>query len=177
MSKRFLLLILLFTLVLCGCKVNYAPDQLKIYVLPRDSLSDSMTDSEKVAVAENEGRLAFDGNDIEGYNWQTHTVTLYDTSVSSLGVVTSESGGSSIFKTDDTYAFVLVIKNKLIYVGGFIQGSKNASTPLQPQISDVDGNSFSLTFDSKYAGYADNRSNKTLYSFLNSCGKLSSKTN
>lgn len=177
MSKRFLTLISLALLILCSCKSTFSPDQLKIYVLPRDALSDSMTDSEKVDVAENEGRLAFDGNDIEGYNWQTHTVTLYDTSVSSLGVVTAESGGSSIFKTDDTYAFVLVIDNKLIYVGGFTQGSKNASTPLQPQITDADGTSFKLTFDSKYAEYADNRNNKTLYNFLNSCGKLSSKTN
>lgn len=172
-----LLPIFLILVLLSGCSGEASPEQLGFYVISRSSLSDSMADSEIVSLAKESGRLVFDGSDIEGYNWQTHTVTLYETSVPSRGVVTNESGGSAIFKTDDTQAFILTVNDTLIYVGGFTAGSKTPDIPLQPSISDNGNYSFKILFDAKYSTGSDNRNNKALYNFLKSCGKLSSKTN
>lgn len=175
MKKYLISLMALLLVLLTGCSKADVTD-LKVYVIERSKLTASLTASEAVAAAKTSGRFVFDGNDIDGYNWETHTVTLKKESVPSLGTLTSENGGSAIFKVDDTYAFVLTINDKLIYSGGFIQGSKNPSVPLQPYISDIDRYSFAIRFDSKYATAADNRSSATLYSFLNKFGLLSSNT-
>lgn len=176
MIKKIIPLFLIL-IMLCGCSSTAAPENIKFYVVSRDLLSDSMTESELVSLAENDGRLVFDGNDISGYNWQTHTVTLYETSVPSRGVVTAESGGSAIFKTDDRQAFVLTVNGDLIYTGGFAAGSKTPEVPLQPSISDNGDYSFKILFDAKYSSGADSRNNTQFYNYLKACGKLSSKTN
>ncbi len=173
--KRFSIIVFLTLIIFtCACSKQSKSD-LKLYVIPRNDLSDSMSDKEKVKAITSLGRLAFDGNDIEGYNWASHTITLYESSVTSYGNITKESGGSSIFKTDDSYAFALIIKDKLIYIGGFEHGSKNPDIPLQPSIRDNDKYSFKIVFDAKYSKNSDNRSNNTLYNFLNSNGMLISK--
>ena len=177
MIKKILCIILIIlSLISCSCTSIKSSD-LMFYVIVREAIHSDMSDSEIVDTVKSEGRLAFDGDDIEGYNWQNHVVKLHDESVPSLGYVTAESGGSTIFKTDDTYAFVLIIKNTLIYVGGFKQGSKNPNIPLQPSIRDIDNNTFSITFDSKYVEYADNRSDSKLYDFLSKQGLLSAAIN
>lgn len=175
--KKFtaLLLTAIMLLTLCSCRALGAED-LKFYVISSEVISESMSDSEIIKAAEKDGRLAFDGNDITGYNWQTHTVMLREEAVTSVANVTEQSGGSAIFKTDDTHAFVLVLGNTLIYVGGFESGSKNPNVPLEPHIEDKTRYSFSISFNSKYATSKDPRSNAKLYSFLEASGMLSSKT-
>ena len=168
-----MLIFLMLTAVSCS---KTEKSDLKFYVISRDMLSDSMSDSETVAAAVSDGRLAFDGDDIEGYNWQTHTVMLKEESVPSLGIISAESGGSAVFKTDDTYAFVLALNSELIYVGGFSNGIKNPAVPLQPSIEDNGRYSFKITYNAKYATSADPRSNVKLYNFLNGNGMLSSKS-
>lgn len=176
--KRLCLVIafaMLITAALSSCS-KQKPSDLKFYVIKRDELAETTTESEKIKAVDLYGRLAFDGDDIEGYNWQTHTVFLKSDSVLSLGTVTDESGGSRIFKTDDTYAFVLMLKNTIIYSGGFQNGIKNPDIPLQPSIEDSSAQSFKITFDSKYGGNVDPRSAQKLYDFLNKQGLLSTKT-
>ena len=168
--------LILISFIVCSC-ANSQKSDLAFYVISRDSIHDDMSDSEIVSTTKSQGRLVFNGEDIEGYNWQNHIVKLHDESVPSLGYVTNESGGSAVFKTDDTYAFVLLIKNELIYVGGFKQGVKNPEIPLQPSIRDFDNNTFSITFDGKYTEYTDNRSDNRLYNFLNKHGILSASIN
>ena len=175
MKKHLFPIIAIVIIVLCGCNKTDKSD-FKIYVVSRDVLTRDLSDSQIVSTAKQNGRLAFDGNDIEGYNWETHTIIFKSNSVTSLGAITKESGGSAIFKVDDTFAFVFTLNDKLIYHGGFVQGSKNPDIPLQPYIADKSVTSVKILFDSKYATNDDNRSNNRLYSFLNNCGLLSSKT-
>ncbi len=164
--KFFCSIFLILLILLSGCTKSSVSD-LKIYILNRSELSDTLTEREIVNLSKTKGRLAFDGNDIKGYNWETQTVTLKDSSVTSLGVVTVEDGGSAIFKVDDTFAFALIIKNSLIYVGGFKNGTQNPDVPLQPYIIDNNKNSFKIVYDTKYSLESDNRLNQKLYSFLN----------
>ena len=175
MKKYVFPIIILLLIALSGCGKSDKSD-FKIYVVSRDFVTQDLSDAEIVTVAKKNGRLAFDGNDIEGYNWETHTMTLKNNSVTSLGAITKESGGSAIFKVDDTFAFVFSLNNKLIYHGGFTQGSKNPDIPLQPYISDKDTVSVKILFDSKYASGDDCRLSNKLYSFFNECGLLSAKT-
>ena len=177
MKRIFLVLICAFIIIpaLGSCSEEQT-DDLKFYIISRDILEDAVSDSEKISAVNAYGRLAFDGEDIEGYNWQTHTVFLKEESVASLGNVTEESGGSRIFKTDDTNAFVLMLKNNIIYFGGFHSGVKNPDVPLQPCIEDISRLSFKITFDVKYASFDDPRSAPKLYNFLNKQGLLSTKT-
>lgn len=175
MKKYIFPIIVLLIISLSGCGKSEKSD-FKIYVVSRDFLTQDLSDAEIISTAKKNGRLAFDGNDIEGYNWETHTLTFKDNSVKSLGAVTKESGGSAIFKVDDTYAFVFSLNDKLIYNGGFAQGSKNPDIPLQPYISDKDTTSVKILFNSKYASGDDCRLSNKLYSFLNDCGLLSAKT-
>ena len=149
---------------------------LEIYVIEQSKLDSALNDNETVKLVKKSGRLVFDGNDINGYNWETHTVTMKKEAVPSHSKVTTESGGSAIFKVNDSYAYMLILNNSLIYSGGFMYGSKNPSIPLQPSISDIDEYSFKITFDSKYSTGADPRDNKSLYKYLNEFGLLSSGT-
>lgn len=177
MKKIFsqLFLAVFAAVILASCSaVN--KNELEFYVIDRSQINASMSDSQIVSVVRRDGRLAFDGDDIKGYNWQTHTVMLKEESVPSIGITTDESGGSAVFKTDDTYAFALVLGNELIYSGGFSNGVKNPAVPMQPCITDTGRYSFSISFDNKYATFADPRSDSRLYSFLNKYGLLSSKT-
>ena len=176
MKKVVAIILILIILLTTGCNKTDVSD-LEFYVISREHLTQDLSDNQIVSSAQKNGRLAFNGSDIEGYNWETHTVTLKDNSVTSHGAVTAESGGSAIFKVDDTFAFVILINNKLVYCGGFIQGSKNPSIPLQPYIEDVESTVFKIGFDSKYSSDKDSRSNNQLYSFLNKTGLLSSKIN
>lgn len=175
MKKTALLIIIVLLLSLTSCAKLTAED-MRFYVVDADALSTSMSDSEVIKTAKNQGRLVFDGNDIIGYNWKTHTIMLREEAVTSVGTVTEQSGGSALFKVDDTHAFVFVLGNTLIYTGGFEQGSKNPNVPMQPYIKDKTRYSFEIGFDSKYADGKDNRSNAKLYNFLESSGMLSSKT-
>lgn len=175
MKKYIFPIIVILLISLSGCNKTDKSD-FEIYVVSREFLTQDLSDAQIISTAKKNGRLAFDGSDIEGYNWETHTLTLKDNSVSSLGAVTAEGGGSAIFKVDDTYAFVFSLNDKLIYYGGFIQGSKNPAIPLQPYITDKDAVSVKILFDSKYASREDCRSSNQLYSFFNDCGLLSSKT-
>lgn len=175
MKKLIFLLIPIIVITITGCSKNKKND-LKFYIIERDRLSTSYSDNEIIKAVKNEGRLAYTGDDIEGYNWQTHTVTLKQDSISSLGAYNEEKGGSAIFKTDDTYVFVLLLKDKLIYYGGFEYGTKNPTPPIQPYIQDLNEQTFKILFDSKYAeGQKDNRSHKSLYAFLQDNALLSSK--
>lgn len=178
MTKRTFVatLILILTLVLvCGCSSS-KPEDLKFYVVKRQHISDSMSESEIVSAVKANGRQMFDGTDIQGYNWQKHIVMLDPNAIGSLGSVSAQSGGSAIFKTDDTYAFALMLGNKLIYAGGFENGYANPDVPLQPYIKDKSRTSFTIEFNEKYASGSDKRTNETLYNFLKDCGMLSSKT-
>ena len=175
MKRLTFLLIPIILITLAGCSKNKKSD-LEFYIIERTHLSASYSDEEIVAITKEKGRLAYTGEDIEGYNWQTHTVILKENSISSLGAYNDENGGSAIFKTDDTYAFVLILDNSLIYYGGFEYGSKNPALPLQPYIQDSNDRTFKILFDEKYSeGKKDNRSNKSLYSFLQDNALLSSK--
>ena len=178
MMKRLIIVSVIVSLLitLCSCAEATASD-LKFYVLNRELLSDSMNSSEIIKTAKKEGRLAFDGEDIISYNWQNHTVNLTKDAVGSVSATTLQSGGSSIFKVDDSFAFVLIIGNKLIYTGGFTSGIKNPQIPLQPSIKDESRYSFSINFDSKYSEKKDNRQNKNLYNFLENQGLLTTKKN
>ena len=178
MKKFFIVFatILACVLLLTSCSDNKITD-LRFYVIERSKISNSMSDGEIVKASKNNGRLVFDGDDIDGYNWQNHTVRIKESSITSLGALTEEKGGSAIFKVDDTYAFVITIKDKLVYYGGFEHGTKNPSVPLQPYIQDIDRFSFKILFDSKYPDAGDSRSNESFYSFLNEFGLLSSKSN
>lgn len=173
---NFLVVLILITLLISSCKSSQASD-LKFYVISREILQNTITDADIVKKAKNEGRLAFDGEDIMGYHWKTHTVMLNSNAITSIGKVTAESGGSALFKVDDSYAFVLVLNNKLVYTGGFTNGIKNPDVPLQPSIKDKTNTSFSIQFDSKYTNENDKRQNKALYNYLESLGLLSAKTN
>ncbi len=163
-------------LLFCVSCSGQKRDSLRFYVVSRSQLSASMSASETAKFVRENGRLVFDGDDIEGYNWQTHTVTLKSSAVPSVGAVTAESGGSAVFKTDDTHAFVLLLGGHMLYTGGFKSGVKNPDVPLQPSIEDSGRYSFKITFDGKYASGNDPRSDAKLYDFLNSQGLLSSKT-
>lgn len=176
MIKKFcytLIAILLLSLI-CGCTSN-TPDSLKFYVLSREYINEGMSDNKIVSTAKEHGRFVFDGSDISGYNWQSHTITLNEDSVPTIGTVTAEKGGSALFKVDDSYAFVLVLKNELVYVGGFNNGTKSPDIPLQPYIKDETRYSFSIQFDSKYSSTSDNRANTKLYNFLEYQGLLTTK--
>ncbi len=173
MKKIVFLLIGILTFSLCGCS-KMSESSLEIYVIEQTKLNSSLSDGETVKLVKQSGRLAFTGDDINGYNWETHTISIKKEAVPSHSTVTAESGGSAIFKVDDSYAYVIVLNKSLIYIGGFLHGSKNPSIPLQPCITDVDEYSFKITFDSKYATGADPRDNKSFYKFLSKFGKLSS---
>lgn len=177
MKKIFSLFILaLFAAALLSSCSAGNKNELGFYVIDRSQINASMSDSQIVSAVRRDGRLAFESGDIKGYNWQTHTVVLKEESVPSIGITTEESGGSAVFKTDDTYAFALVLGNELIYSGGFRSGVKNPAVPMQPCITDTGRYSFSISFDGKYATFADPRSDSRLYGFLNKHGLLSSKT-
>ncbi len=176
MKKSSIFLFLIVILLFSGCNKFKASD-LEFYVVNREFLTQDLNNSQIIDTTHKNGRLMFDGEDIKGYNWETHTVSLKDSSVTSHGAMTAESGGSAIFKVDDSYAFVIAIKNKLVYYGGFIQGTKNPAVPLQPYINDNSLTSFKIEFNSKYASQNDCRGNNQFYSFLNKMGLLSSKTN
>lgn len=165
MKLKLLVCTLLITLSLCSCKGSDIND-LKIYVIPSTDISQALTDGEIVNAVKNSGRLVFEGSDIDGYNWENHTLTFNSDSIISHGKVTKESGGSRIFKVDDSYLFVIVIKNELVYYGGFEHGSKNPSIPVEPCISDVDDYTVKLTYNAKYATQNDKRSSELLYNFF-----------
>lgn len=175
MKKISLLFVGILIISLCGCS-KISKSSLEIYVIEQSEIGDSLSETQIVKLVKQSGRLAFNGEDINGYNWETHTVTMKKESVSSHGAVTTESGGSAIFKVDDSYAYAFVLNNSLIYIGGFMHGSKNPAIPLQPCISDIDDYSFKITFDNKYATSSDPRNDKTFYSFLSDFGLLSSGT-
>ncbi len=173
---NILLIIIVILLLFSGC-IKPDASNLKFYVISREFLTQDLSDNQVVAAVNKNGRLVFDGDDIKGYNWETHTVFLKENSVTSHGAVTNDTGGSAIFKVDDTFAFVITINNKLIYYGGFIQGTKNPAVPLQPYINDISSTEFKIEFDSKYASKTDSRNNNKFYSFLNKLGLLSAKIN
>lgn len=173
MKKIIFLIISILIFLLCGCS-KLSESSLEIYVIEQTKLNSSLNDRETVKLIKQNGRLAFNGEDINGYNWETHTISLKNEAVPSHSTITSESGGSAIFKVDDSYAYAIVLNDALVYVGGFMHGSKNPSIPLQPSINDIDEYSFKITFDSKYATGADPRDNKSFYKFLSKFGKLSS---
>ena len=167
MKKRgfYLIACLLMCLIMCACSAR-GKENLKIYIVDRTLIDDNMTSSEIVSLAYDRGRLAFDGNDIEGYQWSGHVVRLKDEAVPSLGSNSKEDGGSTIFKSKDTDIFILVINKTFIYYGGFEMGTTNPQTPLQPNIKDAGRYTFSINFDSKYAEFSDPRNSEYLYRFL-----------
>ena len=176
--KRILLIILSLILLLNfgACKKDDA-SLLKFYVVDRNEINQGMSNKEIVSTVKKEGRLVFDGTDLDGYNWEKHKVTLNENSVGSIGATNSENGGSAIFKVDDSYAFALILDNSLIYFGGFEVGAKTPDIPLQPYIKDESKYVFSIKYDSKYSIEKDNRSNKKLYNFLENQGLLITNVN
>lgn len=170
------LFLITLTLISSSCS-SYEIDDLQYYVIPRSLLTDGMSNSEIVKVAKNEGRLAFSGQDIVGFNWQKQRVTLDENAVLSTTDTTTQTGGSSLFKVDDTYAYAVILKNSLVYYGGFESGTKNPQVPLQPTIYDRGGYSFSIEYDSKYANGEDTRFNEKLYKFLEKHSLLTTMEN
>ena len=179
MSRNVLkvtMLMLAVMLILNSCSTGADKADIRFYVLKNDLINDQMTERQIVNAAKMSGRLAFDGNDIEGYYWADHCITLKRDAVKSRAEVTAESGGSALFKTTDEDYFVLTVKDEIIYWGGFEHGIANPQVPVQPSICDVDSYSFKITYNSKYATGNDPRSSKKMYACLDRLGILSSKS-
>lgn len=168
--------ILAFGLILCfliGCFGCGGEKGLEFYVLQEGSLKGNESDRDLLALAKEEGRLAFTQEDLEGYHWADHEIRLK--AQPALGSVSD--GGSRIFQAKEGDRFLLVLHGRLLYSGGFYSGSSSAQVQISPFIKDTSFQSFSIAFSSKYSEGADPRASEKLYNYLAECQLLASKLN
>ena len=166
----FLLIILVLLASLCGCK---GKETLQFYVVEGELLSGGESDGELLSIAKKRGRLVFTDADMEGYLWKDHTVRLKEAPV--RGSMTD--GGSRLFQAEPQDRFLLVLGNRVLYRGGFDEGSGSTTPQISPYIMDESNQSFSILFSSKYSEGEDPRGNERLYRFLTDRQLLSSKLN
>ena len=103
-------LIMLCALLFCsGCARSQT---LSLYILSRDSITDSMSDSEIAAAARQNGRVALTGDDFAGVMWEEQRFQVKAQAVPSVGTTTAESGGSALLKTDGEDVFVWMVKDE-----------------------------------------------------------------
>ena len=169
MKKTFF--IMLCALLLCsGCARSQT---LSLYILSRDNITDSMSDSEIAAAARQNGRVALTGDDFAGVMWEEQRFQVKAQAVPSVGTTTAESGGSALLKTDGEGGFVWMVNDRVVYVGGFVQGVGTAGSQRVPFIKDSGRTSFTIQTDDRYG--EDIRFNKTLYRFFQNAGLLKSE--
>ena len=164
MKKYFnlFIFILIICLCFCGCS-NYKKDNFKCYIFPSEKIISKMTDDDIVRLAQNEGRVAFNGSDIECYCWSDHILRLNEDSV--FGNGNKLASGCDVLKASDSDAFAFILNGKLLYYGGFRNEIGTASSFLSIYIQDADNNTVNIKYDEKYSP-SDNRQNKTFYKFL-----------
>lgn len=160
--KRLLLILITAVLLfsLCACRSQRA--DLKFYVLSAEDVTENMSDSALLSLAKKKGRLAFTGEQVQGYLWAEHQVRLKDVDVRGG----AQDGGSRLFQTNAGDLFVLALGGRVIYTGGFEAGAGTVTPPRSPYITDIDETTFAICYDAKYTDCADPRGNERLYNFL-----------
>lgn len=153
---------------LCGC----GEQTLGLYVLPADSISDVMTAGEIADVVQEKGRLALDGSDFAGVDWENQCYAVKAEASASVSVITAQSGGSSILKTTDSDVFVWMLSGKVLYVGGFEKGSASVSAQKDPYIKDKERYIFSIE---TVSSEGDKRFNDKLYNYFYKQGLIKSE--
>ncbi len=165
MKKTVCLLLAALALLLCGCSKN---DTLYLYVLPQREVSADMSDAEIASLARRIGRLALEGEDLVGVQWDTQRFEIAGDLPA--GAASSESGGSALLKTTDGDLFVWILGGRPVYVGGFARGGSNAATPRVPYIVDDGRRIFRVETDDRYG--RDLRFDTKLYRYFEKRGLL-----
>ncbi len=170
--KRAVVLVMvgICLLSLCACGGKGA---LGLYILSAEQVKDSMSAREIGALAAQEGRLALNGQDFVGVDWENQYFAVDAKAVPSVSTVTAEHGGCSLLKTTDEDVFVWVLNGKALYVGGFEMGSSNPATPRSPYIQDKERYTFAIAADDRYG--EDLRFNKALYNWFYKAGLIKSE--
>ena len=161
----FCFLFAAFLLVASGCSHQ---DALYLYVLPRSAVSADMSDADIAAHALKSGRLALEGSDLTGVQWDTQRYEIREDTP--VGSGSAETGGSALLKTTDADLFVWVLNGRAVYAGGFAPGSSSAATPRVPFIRDENRRIFRIETDDRYG--KDRRFDRRLYGFFERQGLL-----
>ncbi len=164
----------MIALLLLGCTAcRRQRDDLKFYVVRGSEVAAGGGESGLLSQARRNGRIAFTGADIKGWDWAHHQVELKGVAV--RGGETD--GGSRLFQATAEDLFLLVLGNRVIYSGGFAKGSATVAD-LQPlYIEDGEGDTFYLRLNGKFQEGADPRADETLYKYLTAQQMLVSAVN
>lgn len=170
--KKGMMIALLLTLLLslCGCS---GAESMQFYVIPEGVIRGGESDAQLLRLAKEEGRLAFTEEQIEGYLWTDHEIRLKERPI--LG--SASDGGSRIFRAESGDCFLLVLDSAVLYRGGFMPSSGDATVQDGPYITDTSFQSFRIAFSSKYSEGEDPRGDQQLYDYLVDHQLLSSKLN
>ncbi len=160
--KKILALLLALSMVLslAGCKQT--KEDLKFYVVDGDLVSVGMADGVLLNVARKQGRVAFTGEDLAGWQWETHRVQLKNIAV--LGG--DQDGGSRLFQAEADDCFILTLGNQLVYAGSFAPASGSVRAVRNPYIQDGEEDTFYLLCDQKFEEGKDPRIQEALYTYL-----------
>ncbi len=162
--------IVLSCLSLVACK---GEQDLALYVLSEQHISDSMSDKEIGALALEKGRQVLSGNDIYGVDWENQRYRVRPEALPSVSSLTAESGGSALLKATDKDVFIWVLNKRAVYVGGFPLGVGTVKEQRVPYIVDEERYIFKIVTDDKYG--EDKRFDKKLYSYFESKDLLKSE--
>lgn len=155
MKKIISLLVLLALLCsLCGCKATGG--DLKFYVIKAADVTDGMGNDALLQTAKTKGRLAFTGEELEGWLWAEHTVRLKEVKVKG----SAAGGGSVLFQTEKEDLFLVTLNGRVLIRGGFDPKAAGA------YIVDAGERDFKIGFEDPYEELSDPRGNEKLYNYL-----------
>ena len=162
MKKRMAILLILLVFIISGSGCSARKDDLKFYVLSGSEVSEKMSDDALFALAKKKGRIAFSGEDLAGWLWTEQKVQLLPPNV----IGESGRGGSVLFQTTGEDYFLITLRGKVVYSGGFVRAQSDSRPPRNPYIRDTgEGSVFEICFDARFGG-EDPRNQARLYRFL-----------
>ncbi len=164
MMKRIIacaVMVGLLLLSLNACKQN--KEDLIFYVIAAEDLPAKEAAHVLFDVAKQSGRIAFTGEDIENWHWETHRVALKKPDVRGGSGCT----GSSLFQADAEDAFLLVLGNRVLLFGGFENKVGALTIDRDLYVADEqDADAFRLLCRNTEEEGEDPRKVEALYKFL-----------
>ncbi|GMQ57188.1 hypothetical protein AN1V17_15830 [Vallitalea sediminicola] len=113
----------------------------------------------------------FTGNDINYYDWSTHTIVFKDDFISQQKNIDKDIkiGGSSIFDTNSRDKFMVYVDNELLYDGYYNQSLLSSFYPIGAVLFDL-SDAVRIDFNGiKGVELKDNRSDLKMYESLKLC--------
>ena len=146
--------VLVLLLTFCGCKAK--EEHLKFYVIKAADVTADMGTDALLHTAKTEGRLAFTGEDLEGWLWADHTVRLKEVKVKG----SAAGDGSVLFQTKKEDLFLVTLNGRVLMSGGFDPKADGV------YITDAGERDFKIGFENLYNDLEDPRGNERLYNYL-----------